>query len=77
MTQTIRNIYTYLIDDGYFLININNFKEFNLVADVKKIAEANGFTYITTEILNNIKRCNMYGDLNDNSEGIMVFQKKG
>ena len=77
MTQTIKNIHTYLIDDGYFLININNFKEFDLVGDVRTIVENNGFTYVTTETLNNIKRCNMFGDLNDNSEGIMVFRKKG
>ena len=77
MTQTIKNIHTYLIDDGYFLMNINNFKEFDLVRDVRTIAENNGFTYVTTETLNNIKRCNMFGDLNDNSEGIMVFRKKG
>ena len=58
-------------------MNINNFKEFDLVRDVRTIAENNGFTYVTTETLNNIKRCNMFGDLNDNSEGIMVFRKKG
>ena len=66
MTQTIKNIHTYLIDDGYFLMNINNFKEFDLVKDVRTIIENNGFTYVTTETLNNIKRCNMFGDLNDN-----------
>ena len=77
MTQTIKNVHTYLIDNGYFLMNINNFKEFDLVRDVRTIIENNGFTYVTTETLNNIKRCNMFGDLNDNSEGIMVFRKKG
>ena len=75
MSGTINNIYKYLIDDGYFLININNFDGFDLVSDVKKIAENAGFKYIGVETLTNIKRCNMFGDLNDNSEGIMVFKK--
>ena len=32
MDKTVKNIYQYLIPNGYFLININNFKEFDLVS---------------------------------------------
>jgi len=75
MSKTIENIYKYLVDDGYFLINVNNFDEFCLVSDTKKIAESVGFTYVCTETLENIKRCNSNATFNDNSEGIMVFKK--
>lgn len=75
LSPTLKNIHSYLIDEGYLLININNFKEFDLVSDTKRIALENGFTYMGVETLTNIKRCNMFGDLNDNSEGIMVFKK--
>ena len=75
MTKTIENIHKYLVNDGYFLININNFDEFDLISDTRKIAENVGFTYVCTEILDNIKRCNSNATFNDNSEGIMVFKK--
>lgn len=75
MTKTIENIHKYLVDDGYFLININNFDEFDLVSDTRRIAENVGFTYVCTETLENIKRCNSNATFNDNSEGIMVFKK--
>lgn len=73
--KTVNNIYSYLIPEGYFLININNFKEYNLVSDVRKIIEKSGFKYKTTEILENIKRVNSNSTFNDNSEGILVFTK--
>jgi len=76
MTDTIKNIHKYLIPDGIFAINVNNFSNYNLVADIKKIALENGFEYVTTEVLENIKRANSNGGLNDNSEGIMIFKKK-
>lgn len=74
MYNTINNISKYLVAGGYLAININNFLHYNLVDDTKRIIEENGFTYITTETLTNIKRTNSNGGLNDNSEGIMIFQ---
>jgi hypothetical protein len=76
MTDTIKNIYRYLISDGVFAINVNNFASYNLVGDIKKIALDNGFEYVTTEVLDNIKRTNSNSGFNDNSEGIMIFKKK-
>lgn len=76
MTDTIKNIHRYLISDGVFAINVNNFANYNLVGDIKKIALDNGFEYVTTEVLDNIKRTNSNSGFNDNSEGIMIFKKK-
>ena len=76
MTETIKNIYKYLIPDGIFAINVNNFLNFDLINDIKQIALQNGFKYITTETLKNIQRANSNGGLNDNSEGIMIFTKQ-
>ena len=74
---TILNIYKYLIDDGYFLININNYSKYKLVEHTKFIVERSGFKYIGYETLNNTsKRVNSKGGLNDNSEKIMVFKKR-
>ena len=75
MTDTIKNIYKYLIPDGIFAINVNNFATYDLVRDIKNIALNSGFKYITTETLNNIKRTNSNSGFNDNSEGIMIFSK--
>jgi len=75
LKPTMQNIYLYLIDEGYFLLNINNFNDFNLVEDSIAIAESVGFKLVTTERLTNIKRCNSNGDFNDNSEKILVFVK--
>jgi hypothetical protein len=75
LEPTIKNIYLYLIQEGYLLFNINNFKEFDLVGDVKKIAERNGFKYVGNHTLNNIKRAKSNGGFNDNSEQIMIFIK--
>ena len=76
MTDTIKNIHEYLISDGIFVINVNNFANYNLTGDIKKIALDNGFEYVTTEVLDNIKRTNSNSGFNDNSEGIMIFKKK-
>ena len=81
LEPTIRNIYLYLIQEGYLLFNINNFKNFNLVQDVKNIAEKIGFKYVGDHTLNNIKRVygttskDNKGGINNNNEQIMVFVK--
>lgn len=75
LKPTIENTKEYLIEGGYLAININNFGQFNLVEDVKEIALSLGFSYVTTHTLENIKRVKSNGGFNDNSEGIMVFQK--
>lgn len=81
LKSTIKNIFKYLVKDGYFIININNFKEYNLFQDTIKIAEENGFLLIAEHKLKNIKRVygttskENKGGINDNSEKILVFKK--
>ena len=86
LRDTISNIYKYLIDDGYFAININNFNKYNdydLVGDTVKIAQELGFELEDIHTLKNIKRCHGHvqwdkGECgwNDNDEKIFVFKKK-
>lgn len=82
LKKTFRNIYLYLIEEGYFLLNINNFQNYKLIEDSIKLAEDIGFKLLGEHKLNNIKRCygtvaeNNKGGFNDNSEKILVFVKK-
>ena len=64
-----------MIDDGYFLLNINNFDVFKLVEDSISIAESIGFHLVGEHSLTQIKRVNSKGEFNDNSERILVFNK--
>ena len=73
--ETIKNIYRYLIDDGILAINVNNFKQYDLVGDCKQIILDTGFIFIENCVLENIKRPNSNGGFNNNNEGIMIFQK--
>lgn len=75
LRPTIKNIKRYLVDNGNFLLNINNFLNYNLVEDTKNIAEQEGFKFIENYRLENIKRCKSTQGFNDNSENIMVFRK--
>lgn len=75
LEPTFNNIYKYLIKNGFFIININNFLDYNLVEDTIKTAEKVGFTFYKYHTLKNIKRTNSKGGFNDNSEKIMVFIK--
>lgn len=79
---TIQNIHKYLIEDGYFIININNYQKYTLVEDTIKIAENNGFKLHDVHNLKNIKRCHGHEEWEsgkcgwyDNSEKILVFTK--
>lgn len=74
---TIKNIYSYLIDGGYFILNINNFDKYKLVEDSIELATKNGFTLIGEHTLENISRCKENGDFNDNNERILIFSKNG
>lgn len=77
MKPTLQNIYRYLTDTGFLCMNINNFDKYMLVEDTKKIAENVGFKLFNCIYLDNIQRCNSNGNgnLNDNSEKIMIFVK--
>lgn len=85
LTSTIENIYRYLIADGYFAININNFNKYNnynLVGDTIQIAKSIGFKIYDVHELTNITRCSGHkqwdaGEIcwHDNNEKIVVFRK--
>lgn len=77
LEPTFKNIYKYLIKDGYFILNINNFDKYKLVEDSIEIAVKNGFNYIGEHKLENIQRIKSDGDFNDNSEKILIFTKQG
>lgn len=74
LRPTINNIYYYLIQEGYFLLNINNFDKFNLVEDSIAIAEEIGFKLVKVDSLQNNSRCKRDGFM-DSDEGILVFVK--
>lgn len=75
LAPTIDNIYGYLVDDGYMIININNFDKFNLIQDTIDLAAQHGFYLDCVEKLSNIKRVKSTKGFNDNSEQILVFKK--
>lgn len=75
---TIKNIYRYLIDGGYFIFNIKNLKKYPLLTDWYKIAEEEGFKFVGTEDLNIVHRCTCVEGLcspTNLDEQILVFQK--
>lgn len=86
LRPTIANIYKYLINGGFFAININNFNNYNkfdLVGDAVKLATDTGFEIYDIHTLKNIKRCHGHKEWkdgecgwNNNDEKIIVFSKK-
>lgn len=74
---TIKNCYSYLIDNGYLAINIKDFDKFPLEQDTQNIAEEIGFVLVEKINLKNIARCKSTGEMGDSDENIMVFMKKG
>lgn len=75
LCPTMKNIYQYLIKDGYFLLNINNFLNYHLVEDSIYCAEHLGFELVNVLNLKNIKRCKSNSGFNNNDEKILVFRK--
>ncbi|HHY21349.1 MAG TPA: site-specific DNA-methyltransferase [Bacilli bacterium] len=75
MKPTIENSVSYLNKDGKFAINVNNFDKYELKKDVYNICISLGLIHLEDIKLKNIERTNSKGNLNDNSEIIMVFNK--
>jgi hypothetical protein len=73
---TLKNIYRYLIQDGFLVINIKDFKNYPLEKDTLEMAEQCGFKQVDVALLENIKRINCKANLNDNSENCYVFMKE-
>ena len=81
LKPTFENIYKYLIQDGFFIINIKDFDKYELEKDSVETAEKCGFYLYTKETLSNNKRNASVGNGEfvtvDNDETIYVFCKKG
>ena len=76
LIPTIQNIYTYLIPDGMFCINVKNIRQYKLEDDTKMIAEDTGFELVSIERLKNNRRPHAQLGLVDNSEKILCFRKR-
>ncbi len=72
LEPTIKNTYKYLIDDGFFAININNFNNYNdydLVGDTYEIALSSGFKLVDILPMKNITRCSGHKEWNKGGYG--------
>ncbi len=67
----MKNCKKYLIDGGYFIVNLKNFKKYKIYDDTKEILDKLGLKFVCTEVLNNKKRRKII----NTDEKIMVFQK--
>lgn len=75
LDPTIKNIYSYLREDGYCAINIKNLPKYKLMDDAIALFKKNGFRHLGFEDLDVISRRTSYGDLLDNNEKIAIFSK--
>lgn len=73
--NTVLNIKKYLIDGGYFLLNIKNIKGYKLADDMNEIILNNGFKYIETFELKNINRIFLKQNNKNTNEQIYVFKR--
>lgn len=74
--KTIQNIHKYLVENGYLLINISDYKRYPLVQDTIDICESNGFVLIGKANLQNIKRVKCTKELQEGKEDILIFEKE-
>lgn len=81
LLPTFNNIHRYLVNDGFFVINIKDFDKYELEKDTIKIAEKCGFYLFARETLDNNKRVASVGAgefiMVDNDETLYVFCKNG
>jgi hypothetical protein len=81
LLPTFQNIHKYLIQNGFFIVNIKDFDKFELEKDTIITAERSGFYLFAKETLNNNKRNASIGGgefcVVDNDETIYVFAKNG
>lgn len=75
MLPSMKNAQAYLVDNGYYIINVKNFDGYDLVGDCKRLAKSIGFEFVCNETLINIQRTGLTNELIDNSEIIQVFKK--
>lgn len=83
LEPTIKNIYMYLVNDGYFLCNIKNFKNYTMEEDVVRLSVKNGFELYKIDTLKQMQRVSGWNDTDeektmiDINEKIFVFIKQG
>ena len=68
----VKNCYRYIVNNGYFGINIKNTKAYPMLDDCKKIIEEEGFELYAIEMLNNIKH--VHGDAKTNGKCVKINQ---
>lgn len=72
---TCKNIHRYLKAGGFFILNMSNYKKFELVGDMRAIMESEGFEFVRIENMNVITRPNL--EAGDTDEGMYVYKKAG
>lgn len=79
LRPTIENCYSYLVDNGFFIINIKNYKNYTLEEDSCEIASDVGFHYYCTENLyiekNYVRSNGIQGQTYSINEPMFVFSK--
>lgn len=73
--KTVKNIKLYLINGGYFLLNVKNSKEYMLMDDMADIIIENGFEFIQFEQLKGKDRPSLKLHDKNTDEMIAVFKK--
>lgn len=78
LKPTIANIWKYLINGGYFIINIKNLENYPIVDDIKPFI-LKGFEFVETIPLERVGKPHLTDGQTfvDNEEGIYVFRKIG
>ena len=74
-SQTVDNIDKYLIEGGYFLLNMKNIKKHNTLNDMCAIIKNKGFEFIENLELKNINRIVLKQNGINTNEVIAVFKK--
>ena len=73
--STVKNIDSYLISGGYFLLNMKNIKKHNTLDDMCNVIESKGFEFIEFLKLKNINRVILRQNGKNTDEVIAVFKK--
>lgn len=72
----MNNCFQYSRQGTYCLINVTNFKEYDLIGSFKEAGVNSGYKFIGMDSLKNIKRTNSKGGFNENQEDVLVFVKE-
>tara|TARA_R110002096_G_scaffold289955_1_gene484223 strand:- start:381 stop:1427 length:1047 start_codon:yes stop_codon:yes gene_type:complete len=73
--NTVNNIDKYLINGGYFILNMKNIKKHNTLDDMCDIIKNKGFTFVENLELKNINRIALKNAGVNSNEVLAVFRK--